>query len=82
MKRSKNKIPKNPLKYSCKKLFWKYAANLQKNPHTEMFFNYIDKLIVLWILNRQAKISLCILKSGLYKKYTNNYTYIYIEIAE
>ena len=42
MKISKNKIPKSSLKYSCKKLFWKYAANLQKNPHAEMFFNYIE----------------------------------------
>ena len=37
MRRSKNKIPESFItKHSSKKLFWKYAANLQKNAHAEL----------------------------------------------
>ena len=41
---------------SKNKLFWKYAANLQKNIHTEMFFNFV-KIMLIQI---SKQINICI----------------------
>ena len=46
MKRSKNKIPESSIMYSSKKMFWKYATNLQKNTFAEMFFNFIEIMLM------------------------------------
>ena len=42
-----NKVAKQPSKCSEKKVFWKYAANLQENTHAEMRFQQSCKVTLL-----------------------------------